>query len=215
MAGMEPLCQAPLILLLQPACMCRSRGDGGCTRANQPTFTALLQGRTSLLLLSSWPKAVRRPQPWQGIHPASRGRHRSFTGRRVRDPGWERGGQFTHMHVSCDVVTRWTTAVKRSEQLLATNVNSGQKPGSKELTGAAPSVRGPTVTAKDSVTSRVVSPFEGNERSGHVEGLWVSVVFCFFIKVVATVMSSHGENPCRTHDLCILCICHVSIKKSV
>ena len=30
--------------------------------------------------------------------------------------------------------------------------NSGQKPGSKELTGAAPSVRGPTVTAKDSVT---------------------------------------------------------------
>lgn len=131
MAGMEPLCQAPLILLLQPACMCRSRSDGGCTRANQPTFTALLQGRTSLLLLSSWPKAVRRPQPWQGIHPASRGRHRSFTGRRVRDPGWERGGQFTHMHVSCDVVTRWTTAVKRSEQLLATNVTVGRSQAPK------------------------------------------------------------------------------------
>lgn len=28
-------------------------------------------------------------------------------------------------------------------------------------------------------------------------------------------MSSQGENPCRTHDLGILCICHASIKKSI
>lgn len=39
--------------------------------------------------------------------------------------------------------------------------NSEQKADSKELTGATPSVRGQTVTTKDSVTSQVVVTFWG------------------------------------------------------
>ena len=106
------------------------------------------------------------------------------------------------------------TAVKRSEQLLVTNLTVGRSQAPKSsrvqlhLYGVQPSQLR-TASQSGGVT------FGGNERSGHVEGLWVSVVFCFFIKVMATLMSSHGENPCRTHDLCILCICHASIKKSV
>lgn len=106
------------------------------------------------------------------------------------------------------------TAVKRSDQLLVTNVTV-----SRRQTLKSSQVQLHLYEVKPSQLRTVSqvrwwSPFGGNERSGHVEGLWVSVAFCFFIEVVATLMSSHGENPCRTHDLCILCICHASIKKS-
>lgn len=62
---------------------------------------------------------------------------------------------------------------------------------------------------------RVEVPCGGAMTRSRHEGGLLSVWNIQFLYLSSGYIDSYSENSCRTHDLCILCICYASIENRI